>query len=74
MFFKQVSIAVFLISAVIVGVFFYPKSAGTTPIASKMNVSEVATLPLKIESISLDYAEAHRQVMKKRDEVVANSF
>jgi len=74
MFFKQISIAVFLISGVIVGVFFYPKSAGTTPIASKMNVSEVATLPLKIESISLDYAEAHRQVMKKRDEVVANSF
>ena len=74
MFSKEISIAVFLMVAVIIGVFLYPKSAVNTPVDSKMHVAEVVTLPIKVESISLDYAEAHRQVMKKREEVVASSF
>jgi hypothetical protein len=71
---KKISIAVFLIAAVIVGLSFYPKHGSTAPIDSKLNASESVTLPPKVENISLDYAEAHRQLMKKADEVSVKSF
>ncbi len=71
---KQMSIAVFLLATVIFGVFIYPKNAVTIQVDSKMNASEIVTLPSKVESISLDFAEAHHQVMKKGEEVAASSF
>jgi hypothetical protein len=53
----------------------WPEYAGSTaPIDFKLNASESVTLPPKVENISLDYAEAHRQLMKKADEVSVKSF
>jgi hypothetical protein len=74
MFAKKISVAVFLIAAVLVGLSFYPKHGSTTPIDSMLGASESVTLPSKVQSISVDFAEAHRQVMKKADEVVVKAF
>lgn len=52
----------------------YSEGHATNPAVSSANNSLVKVTPVKQENISIDYAHAHSELMKKPDEVVVRAF
>jgi hypothetical protein len=52
----------------------YSEGHATNPAVSSANYSLVRATPVKQENISIDYAHAHSELMKKPDEVVVRAF
>jgi hypothetical protein len=52
----------------------YSKGHANSPVVFSASNSLVSAMPVKQENISLDYARAHAELMKKSDEIVVRAF
>jgi ATP-dependent protease HslVU (ClpYQ) ATPase subunit len=53
---------------------FYAGGAFNTAAAPKVEPRVVGMAPIKVENISIDYSQAHANLMKKPDEVTVDVF
>jgi ABC-type enterochelin transport system substrate-binding protein len=74
LFLKKSVTVVFSLIALSYAVSVYSEGHASSPVVSSANNSLVSATPVKQENISIDYAHAHSELMKKPDEVVVQAF
>lgn len=62
------------VASLLLALIAYSNSQFVDSVAPEPTPTASGTAPQKVEKISLDYAQAHIELMRKRDEAVVNSF